>query len=320
MRNAHFGEHRESIKRALSNHGNSLGHGHLFQVFRHVGRVRLVSARAKDITEPSNLIVLKGGTDERNGDLDHFSTLGKRTDANDQFKLLIIRNCNGGQLVAHKCVSSNVIERLGQSKLAGKSRIGKGIVVNALELACLGNRQAIDLFTTVERKLRNLHDAIGQNNIRKILTTVERTLVNTAQAAAVGKGHLGQTLTVRKRVVIDRHHAGGNLNLCQRRAEECPIAEGENIGILKEVHTRQLAILKRAKSNDLDARGNGQFARSARRSCDQLSAVLGDQQTVYFLIIQVVCGHLEPLQVRECHECVFSNKGNVGGNGQRLQA
>ena len=225
MRNAHFLQHGESVEGVRANHGNTFQHVDLFQTLRNVGSVCLVSARTEDITKPSDIGILKGCTDKRHRDLRQLVTLRKRTDADDQIQHVVIGNCYLGKFVAHKGICTDVVKRLRHRKLAVQSCISKGVVVDPLHLAGFRQRQFGQGRASVECEIRNFRHSIGNGDLFEVSAAIERSLVDTTQLVPLGKGHLGQALTVCKGIIVNCHHAGGNLDLSQCRTVECTITQ-----------------------------------------------------------------------------------------------
>ena len=319
MRNAHFFDPGQIIKRRCTNHGNSLGDRHLSQALGNVGRVGLVPARTENISEPGDFGILKGRANEGQRDLLEVLTVCKGTESDDQLLSVCIRNGDFPDTKTHKGVTANVIKRLGDRQLAN-TRIGKGIIVDSLHPARLADRKLIQRVTSVEGKIRDLHDRIGDRDVGKALATVKSALVNAAQLIVLGKGNSGQIPAVGKGIVVNGHHACRHVHLRNSRAVERAVSKGENVGVGQEADPGHSAVLKGAKSDHLDACGNGKGARASCGNGDQLTACNIGQQSVNGLVEGVSCIHSEGRQIGEAYKGVFPDIDHVLRNGQRLQS
>ena len=310
VRNVHLLKGGTVVKCSLSNKGNALGDRHLLQALGNVGLVGLVSACAKDIAKPSNVGILKGRANEGQRDLLEVLTVRKGTKPDDQLLGVRIRNGYLLDTQTHKGIIANVVERLGDRQLAD-SRVGKGIIVDTLHLARLADRKLIQRDTAVEGKIRDLCDRIGNRDVGKALAPVEGTLIYAAKLIALGKGNRRQILAVGKGIVVDGHHARGHVNLSNGRAIECAVSEGKNIGISQEADLGHSAILKGAKSDHLNACGNGDRARASCRNGNQLASCNIGEQSVNRLVVGICGIHLEGRQVGESNKGVLSDVGHV---------
>ena len=277
MRDTHFLQTCQPVKSTFTHECNPFADIDLLQALGHVSGVGLVSARAKDIAEPSDLVILEGRADEGHRDLGEFLTILKGAYADDKIPIVGIGYSHRGKPVAHECIRSDVDQRFGCSVITAEARIGKGVIVNTLDLARFGHGYLGQLPTTVEGEIRDFHDAVGQHDVGQILTAVERTLVHALEIVVFGKDHLLEIIAHSKGIVVDRHHAGGNVHCGDTISiVERAVTEGQDIGIVKELDLRQLTVLKGAEADDLDTFRYGEATRPSRRYGNQLASILGN--------------------------------------------
>ena len=320
MRDTHLLKSRQTAKGILTHKGNPLADIDLFQALGHVGRIRLITTCTKDITEPSDPVILKACADERHRDLGEFLTIFKSTDADDKIPIVGIGNRNGRESVTHKGVGANVNEGLGGSVIPAEARVSKGVVVNALELGSLTDGNIRQLTATIEGKVGDLYNAVGEHDVRKILTAVERALIDTLEVVVLGKGHLLEIIAHGKGVVVYSHHAGGNMHFGDAIGViERAVTKGQNIRIVKELDLGELAVLKGTEADNLNTLGYGQATRPSRRHSNQLAAVFGYQQTVHSLVVGIVLGNGIGREIMQADESVFTHVTHVLGDINRLQ-
>ena len=307
-------------KAAGEDGGDTIGKRYRFQAFGNICFVSLVGTSAKDISEPRNFLILIACTNKWQCDLDHFIAFFECADADDQILLIGIGDCHLGQLGAQEGVIADIDQRFRGSEFTIQARVGKGIIIDALNVVILRDGQLIDLAAAVEGKVRDLHDTVGSHDILQVDTTQECAFVDALQLVILSEDYRLQVFTVGKGIVINGHHALGNGDfgdiLCLK---EGPIAKGQDIGIRMEQDLRKLTLLKGTKADLLHASRNHQATGSACRHRNQLPAALGQQQAVHSGVVGVVGVHAECLQVRECNETVFADVGHIGRNMQFFQ-
>ena len=163
---------------------------------------------------------------------------------------------DGGELVALKGVSTNVDEGFGSGIITAEARIGKCTIVNALDLTRLADGHIGQPAATVEGEIRNLHNAVGEHDVRKVLTAVERALVDSLEVVVLCKGDGLQIVTHGEGVVVDGHHAGRDVHFGDViGVVERTVTEGQNIRIVKELDLGQFTVLECTEADDLDPLG-----------------------------------------------------------------
>ena len=320
MGNADLLQLFQFIESTRSHEGDSLGNIDLLQALGHVGSVSLITAGTKNIAEPGDLVVLEGRANEGHRDLNKVITLGESTDADGEIPCVGIGNGDGGKLVAHKGVRADVNEGLGGGVISAEACVSKGVIVNPLDPARLTNGDLGQLSATVEGEFGDLHDAVGEQDVGQIRTAVERALVDALEVIVLREGNGLETVAHGEGIVVDGHHAGGNMHLCDAvGVVECAVAEGQNIRAFQELDLGELTVLKGTEADDLDPLGHRQGSFPARRHGDQLSAVLGHQQAVHSLVVGVIFSHGECGQIMQTHEGVFAHVAHVFGDMDAFQ-
>ena len=129
-----------------------------------------------------------------------------------------------------------------------------------------------------------------------------------------------QVLAICKCIIVNRNHALGNINAGQIvRLKECAVTECQDIGVRVKLDLGQFGFFKRTKAQHFHACRHSQTARSACRHDNQLSAILGEQQTVLGFIPRVVLVHRDLSKIRQRNKTVLANVCHVGRNMQRSQ-
>ena len=300
--------------------GDTFCNSNDFQAFGDIGLIGLIIAGAEDVTKPGDDFVLKTCADEGQGDLRQLVAVFECADADDQILLIGIGDCHLGQLGAQEGVIADIDQRFRGSEFTIQARVGKGIVIDALDLIILRDGQPIDLAAAIESKIRDLHNGIRNRDVLQVDTAQECTFVDTLQLVILSEDYRLQVFTVGKGIVINGHHALGNGDfgdiLCLK---EGPIAKGQDIGIRMEQDLRKLTLLKGTKADLLHASRNHQATGSACRHRNQFAAILGQQQAIHDAIVRIIDVHTECLQIAKCNEAVFANVGHISRNVQFFQ-
>ena len=306
-----------SVKGVLSDGRNALVYRHPYKALGDVGGIGFVAACSENVAKPRNFRILEGCTDKGYSDLCQLITAGKSAQSDHQIVRIGIGDDYLGQAVALECISTDVDQALRHRKHAFNARVGKGVIVDALQVRGCGNGDLFQSTATVKSKFRNFLDGIGQSDLGQIATSVERAFIHTAQLTSRCKSHTTKILAHCKGVIVNGDNACGNVHLRDLRIIECAITERQDIGIGREHDTRQLAVLKSTESDDLHALGDCQRAFPACRTYDQLSAVLGEQQAVLGTVDKVGSIHRNALQIRQCDKGVLTDIGHVCRDMQR---
>ena len=165
-------------ERTVAYKGNTVGYSHLLQALGYVGRVRLICARTEDISEPSNLRVLKGRADEWYGDFGKLIAILKSTDTDNKLLLVSVRNGKAGDFNSFERIVADIDQVVGQNKL-GHPRIGKGVAIDSLQFLGIFNGQLGKRHATIESKIGYLNDRTRKLDIRQLTVAVERAFVYT---------------------------------------------------------------------------------------------------------------------------------------------
>ena len=152
------------------------------------------------------------------------------------------------------------------------------------------------------------HAADGAGTAHPVMHLVQYTLVKSVQAAVPSAGHIhgGQRAAVRKRVICNTGHAGGDGNGGQRcTARECPHINGRHTR--RDGHRSQCgAVIECVGFNGCHTRGDGdggQRLAAAERRTSNLLHTVGDGDSSKILAAV---------------ECFFANLGHGGGDGVSL--
>ena len=309
------------IEATHADKGDPFGDCNPSEALGHVTSLGRIAARTEEIAQPGDPTILKALADEGDGDLLQLQALLENTDADHKIPVIGIGNGGRGDPVAHKGVCADVDEGIRSRKITADTRISKGVIVNALDAARVRHGDGGKLTAAVEGKIRDLHHGVGEHDVRKALTTVECTLVYTANQVLLGKDHRRQVITHGKGIVVNGDHAGRNTDLGNGiRIIESTVAKGQNIGVIEESDLRKTAILKGTEANDLNPCGQSHASLQACRYGDQLSSVLRQQHTVCRRIVGVILGHLKGGQLGQAHEGILTDIADVGGNIEALQS